>query len=308
MQDKIGESFEGRVSSVTGCGIFVALDDIYVEGLVHITDLGKDYFHFDAAKHHLLGERTGQRFRLGDRVRVKVVRVDLESAKIDFQFDPLQRSCRGRKKPARKRGGKAEGSHDERRLIYGFHAVISRIRHSPQGVTELYLERERQDGRMQDLLRLAGENNIRVILAERHRLDNMSGHARHQGVVAVIAALPQYQDIHDVLEKLTDRRCCWRSAACRTATRRLPAVADAMGACRDGPRTVPSASTPRCGTPPARRNRAFITVTNLSRTLRDLQDENIWRWAYQRSRAGTAYPRSTASWSGCSPKAKGCAA
>ncbi len=89
MQDKIGESFSGSVSSVTGFGLFVALDDVYVEGLVHITDLGKDYFHFDAAKHQLAGERSGQRFRLGDRVRVKVVRVDLESAKIDFQFDPL---------------------------------------------------------------------------------------------------------------------------------------------------------------------------------------------------------------------------
>ena len=112
MQDKIGESFEGSVSSVTGFGIFVALDDIYVEGLVHITDLGKDYFHFDAAKHHLLGERTGQRFRLGDRVRVKVVRVDLESAKIDFQFDPLEPApveTEDDSQPARKRGGKSGG-------------------------------------------------------------------------------------------------------------------------------------------------------------------------------------------------------
>ncbi len=112
MQDKIGESFEGSVSSVTGFGIFVALDDIYVEGLVHITDLGKDYFHFDAAKHHLLGERTGQRFRLGDRVRVKVIRVDLESAKIDFQFDPLEPASvevGEENQPARKRGAKTGG-------------------------------------------------------------------------------------------------------------------------------------------------------------------------------------------------------
>jgi ribonuclease R len=110
MQDKIGESFSGSVSSVTGFGLFVALDDVYVEGLVHITDLGNDYFHFDAAKHQLAGERSGQRFRLGDRVRVKVVRVDLESAKIDFQFDPLQAVAAGEEsKPARKRGGKAGG-------------------------------------------------------------------------------------------------------------------------------------------------------------------------------------------------------
>jgi ribonuclease R len=84
MKDRVGEEFEGSVSAVTGFGIFVALDDFYVEGLVHISELGQDYFHFDAAKHQLLGDRTGTRYRLADRVRVKVVRVDLERSRIDF--------------------------------------------------------------------------------------------------------------------------------------------------------------------------------------------------------------------------------
>ena len=87
MQDKVGESFNGSVSGVTGFGVFVALDDIYAEGLVHVSDLGKDYFHFDAAKHQMLGERTKRRFRLGDRVRVKVARANLDSARIDFVLD-----------------------------------------------------------------------------------------------------------------------------------------------------------------------------------------------------------------------------
>jgi ribonuclease R len=87
MQDKVGESFSGSISGVTGFGIFVALDDIYAEGLVHVSDLGKDYFHFDAAKHQIMGERTKQRFRLGDRVRVKVMRANLDSARIDFALD-----------------------------------------------------------------------------------------------------------------------------------------------------------------------------------------------------------------------------
>lgn len=87
MQDKIGEVFQGTISGVTGFGIFVALDEVYVEGLVHITELGNDYFHFDAAKHQLLGERTAQRFRLGDRAMIRVVRVDLETARIDFTLD-----------------------------------------------------------------------------------------------------------------------------------------------------------------------------------------------------------------------------
>ena len=84
MQDKIGEEFEGVISSVVSFGIFVALNDVFVEGLVHVTELGQDYFHFDAARHQMLGERTGKRYRLGDKVRVKVAQVDLETAKIDF--------------------------------------------------------------------------------------------------------------------------------------------------------------------------------------------------------------------------------
>ena len=72
------------MSGVTSFGVFVALDQVYVEGLVHVSDLGKDYFHFDAAKRQLMGERTRRRYRLGDRLRVKIVRVDLDSSKIDF--------------------------------------------------------------------------------------------------------------------------------------------------------------------------------------------------------------------------------
>ena len=86
MQDRIGEEFSGSVSAVTSFGIFVALDDVFIEGLVHISDLGSDYFHYDDAKHQLVGERTGKRFRLADRVRVQLVRVDMESSKIDFRL------------------------------------------------------------------------------------------------------------------------------------------------------------------------------------------------------------------------------
>jgi ribonuclease R len=84
MQDRIGERFDGSISAVTGFGVFVALDGVYVEGLVHISELGADYFHFDAARHQLLGERSGARFRLGDRIAVELVRVDVEQARIDF--------------------------------------------------------------------------------------------------------------------------------------------------------------------------------------------------------------------------------
>jgi ribonuclease R len=86
MKDRVGDTFNGSISGVTGFGIFVALDEVYVEGLVHVSELGRDYFHFDAAKHHLMGERTHKRYRLGDRVRVEVARVDLDTARIDFML------------------------------------------------------------------------------------------------------------------------------------------------------------------------------------------------------------------------------
>jgi ribonuclease R len=84
MRDRVGEEFAGSISAVTGFGIFVALDDIFIEGLVHISELGNDYFQFDPVGHLLRGDRTRKTFRLADRVRVRVARVDLDLARIDF--------------------------------------------------------------------------------------------------------------------------------------------------------------------------------------------------------------------------------
>jgi len=84
MMDKIGQQFTGVVSSVTSFGLFVELDKVFIDGLIHVTALGDDYYHFDAAKHRLLGERTNKSFRLGDRLQVKVVKVSLDDKKIDL--------------------------------------------------------------------------------------------------------------------------------------------------------------------------------------------------------------------------------
>lgn len=86
MQDKIGQVFTGTISSVTSFGIFVELDEVYVEGLVHITSLRRDYYKFDALKHRLVGDRTGQVHSLGDKMRVLVSRVDINERKIDFEL------------------------------------------------------------------------------------------------------------------------------------------------------------------------------------------------------------------------------
>ena len=86
MMDKIGDTFPGIISAVTSFGFFVELAEIYVEGLVHISNLGQDYYHFDPTSHQLKGERTGSKFRIGDNVMVKVARVSLDEKKIDFDL------------------------------------------------------------------------------------------------------------------------------------------------------------------------------------------------------------------------------
>lgn len=86
MQDKLGEEFSGIISAVTPFGFFVELKDVFVEGLVHISSLDKDYFHYDPLGYRLEGERTGKIYRLGDAVQVIVARVDLDERKIDLEL------------------------------------------------------------------------------------------------------------------------------------------------------------------------------------------------------------------------------
>ncbi len=94
MREHLGEEYSGVVTSATGFGIFVTLDALYVEGLVHITELGGEYFRFDEARQELRGERTGIRYAIGTKVLVQVSRVDLDGRKIDFRLvkDNLDRS------------------------------------------------------------------------------------------------------------------------------------------------------------------------------------------------------------------------
>lgn len=85
MLDKIGEVYDGLVTGVTAFGLFIELNDIFVEGLVHVTSLRNDYYHFDPVGQRLTGERSGTVYRLSDKLRVKVIRVNLEDKKIDFE-------------------------------------------------------------------------------------------------------------------------------------------------------------------------------------------------------------------------------
>ena len=86
MQDKLGQEFPGTISGVTQFGAFVQLDTLQVDGLIHVSALGSEYFDLDRARYRLVGSRSGRSFQLGDRVRVKVVRASLEDRKIDFSL------------------------------------------------------------------------------------------------------------------------------------------------------------------------------------------------------------------------------
>jgi ribonuclease R len=103
MRDKLGEEFGGSISGVAPFGVFVTLDSLFVEGLVHISELGSDYFEYDEVRNELRGERTGIRYGLTDRVRVQVGRVDLDARKMDFR---LIRDTPDAGSPAGKMGGR----------------------------------------------------------------------------------------------------------------------------------------------------------------------------------------------------------
>lgn len=120
MLDKLGQQYDGVITSVTNFGIFIELQEFYVEGLVHVTALKHDYYHFDPVHHRLIGERTNKMYRLGDPVRVTVARVDLDERKIDFELADEQpqadgarddsRRGKSRKAQGRQKGGKAGGA------------------------------------------------------------------------------------------------------------------------------------------------------------------------------------------------------
>lgn len=113
MRERLGEEFGGSVTAVTSFGVFVTLDSLYVEGLVHITELGGEYFRFDEVRQELRGERTGARYAIGTRVRIQVSRVDLDGRRIDFRMvregEEVRTGAPARKSPASQGAGRNPG-------------------------------------------------------------------------------------------------------------------------------------------------------------------------------------------------------
>ena len=168
------------------------------------------------------------------------------------------------------------------RLIYGFHAVLSRLRQRDGGVKEIYLDQSRSDRRAKDLAQVAGERGVRVILVDGARLDGMTQHARHQGVVArAEAAERPPRDIEDVLDALTEPALLLVLDGV-TDPHNLGAclrVADAMGAhavIAPKDRAVAITPTVEKVASGAAETVPFIAVTNLARTMRELKEREVW--------------------------------
>ena len=167
------------------------------------------------------------------------------------------------------------------RLIYGFHAVTSRIRQNPDGVMEIYLQSQRQDQRMRDLIALAETCGVRVIPVDSARLDGMAVGARHQGVAARVDAAQRVQHLSDVLDTLTEPPlllvldgvqdphnlgACLRSADAFGVHAVIAPKDRAVG-------ITATVEKVACG---AAETVPYITVTNLARTLRELKESGIW--------------------------------
>lgn len=169
----------------------------------------------------------------------------------------------------------------ELRLIYGFHAVTSRIRQNPDGVLEVYVQTQRQDPRMRDLIKLAEAHGVRMIPMDVARLNGMAGGSRHQGVAARVDASRRVQHLSDVLDTLEEPPlllvldgvqdphnlgACLRSADAFGVHAVIAPKDRAVG-------ITATVEKVACG---AAETVPYIMVTNLARTLRELQEQNIW--------------------------------
>ena len=102
LEQHIGDVFEGTINAVTGFGLFVEMHPLYIEGLVHVTELGQDFYQFDQARQRLVGERTRQTYQLGDSISVRVLRVNSDDRKIDLGLDGASKQPSKKTRAAKK--------------------------------------------------------------------------------------------------------------------------------------------------------------------------------------------------------------
>ena len=149
MEDHVGSEFDGVISAVTGFGLFVQLSGIHVEGLIHVTNLSRDYYRFDQPAQAMIGERTGRQYRLGDPIRVQVAAVNLEERKIDFnEVETAFQEARAAAKASRSRGHKGKSErHTEQRVPAVAESALPTQHKSATGEKVVSAEQRRQQKR-----------------------------------------------------------------------------------------------------------------------------------------------------------------
>ncbi|MGR5503798.1 ribonuclease R [Vibrio sp. DNB22_10_4] len=148
MQDHVGEELEGVIANVTGFGFFVRLTELHIDGLVHISSLANDYYQFDPIGQRLIGESFGAIYRLGDAVKVKVLSVNLDDKKIDFELVETSRKLRGKGKTAKKRMAEAEKKKAKAKQ----RVAEVRGKRSPKAAKPMVEATKRPDGQEEDVL------------------------------------------------------------------------------------------------------------------------------------------------------------
>ncbi|WP_353497275.1 ribonuclease R [Vibrio sp. CB1-14] len=148
MQDHVGEELDGVIANVTGFGFFVRLTELHIDGLVHISSLANDYYQFDPIGQRLIGESFGAIYRLGDAVKVKVLSVNLDDKKIDFELVETSRKLRGKGKTAKKRMAEAEKKKAKAKQ----RVAEVRGKRSPKAAKPMVEATKRPDGQEEDVL------------------------------------------------------------------------------------------------------------------------------------------------------------
>jgi ribonuclease R len=128
MSDHIGDEFEGNISSVANFGLFVQLDDVFVDGLVHISSLRSDYYQHQPATHRLVGERTRTVYGLGDRIKIRVARVDLDERKIDFELADGDNNHTSRKPRGKNNAGKGKSATPRKAKVAKGKATVDKAK------------------------------------------------------------------------------------------------------------------------------------------------------------------------------------
>ena len=290
MHDKIGETFHGVISGVHNFGLFVELNDIHISGLVHITALDKDYFHYDPIRHQLNGERSGKQYRLGDAMNVQLAAVDPAERRIDFVL--VTTSTGPASKPKKKRRARKHVKKivrlpvlkTPRRLPIGSPESMPSAPYCCMVQNVSIACMSTASGKTDDYKiywLLPKKIRYHVQVSDTEALQKLLGNLNHQGVAALTSLpVPGNETTLDellcnqddpafllVLDSITDPHnlgACLRAADAAGVQAVIAPRDKATG-------LTPTACKVASG---AAETVNFIQVTNLARTLRHLQDQH----------------------------------